>query len=191
MTRAQIGGLAAALVVVIALGSHVTRWSGTAGLLIPALVLAAAVVCLGRRFVFVGRTHRMAIHTHGGHGTWTAAKHEAGHYHTAFAVGGHASSAQIFPDGSGVTWVDVPCKAGPAAAVAVAVAGQVASGTKAGCDYGPGSDFHYKRQILRSLPAADRSRVEREGYALATRACKGLFSPVPSLARRIYRNGTI
>lgn len=193
MTLAQKVGLAAAFVVIIALGSHVNHWSGIGGLLTPLVVIGAAgtLLFVGVRRVGGRGAYRMAVHTHGGHGTWTAAKHEAGHYHQARAVGGSSSSAQIFPDGSGVTWVDVPRSAGPAAAIAVCVAGAVAAGTRQGCDYGKGSDFHEVRRILKELPRSDRRAVEREGWARARRDCNGLFSPVPGLAKRIYRNGSI
>jgi len=193
MTRAQIAGLAGAFVVVIALGTRVTRWSGFEGLVVPLLIVAGAGLLL---FVGVQRlggrgSYRVAVHTHGGHGTRLAARHEAGHYHVGKKVGGTVTGAEIYPDGSGITWVDIPCKAGPAAAVAVAVAGQVAAGTKRGCDGFAGSDFDFKRQILRSLPAHERAAVERQGYALARQYCNGLLSPVPSLAKRIYRDGKI
>lgn len=176
---------------VLALGRGVTRWTGVNGLLVAAVVLVGVVVLGGGVYISRAKTYRMAVHTHGGHGTRLAARHEAGHYHVGRQVGGHVSGAEIFPDGSGVTYVDIPYKAGAAAAVAVAVAGQVAAGTSKGCDGFKGSDFDFKRTILRSLPADQRAAVEREGYALARRHCNGLFSPVPGIANRIYKDGRI
>ncbi|MDN5855460.1 MAG: hypothetical protein L0K86_21975 [Actinomycetia bacterium] len=161
------------------------------GLGVAAVVVAVAAALSSVGWVSTQRVHRMAVHTHGGHGTRLAARHEAGHYHVGHKVGGRVSGAKIYPDGSGITWVDVPCSAGPAAAVAVAVAGQVAAGTKKGCDGFKGSDFDFKRQILRSLPADQRATVERAGYQIARRHCNGLFSPVPSIAARLYRDGKI
>src|SRR5690606_16753473 len=108
---------------------------GHGGLLVAALVAAWLLAgSTGRRAAAAGRgRRRVAVRTHGGHGTRVAAMHEAGHRQMAKANGWKVESAEIFPDGSGVTWMYVPKDAPVEQLVAVDVAGGIAAGTWEGC----------------------------------------------------------
>lgn len=145
-----------------------------------------AVAAMGRA---MSGTRRVEIHTHGGHGTKTAARHEAGHRRMAKANGWRVHSAEIFADGSGVTRLDIPRNATPEQLVAIDVSGGIAAGTWAGC----GSDLSYMREDLKRVPAKDRARVKRAGYALARKTVGGWIfdGGVSSDADKIYKKGRI
>jgi hypothetical protein len=146
---------------------------------VPALVLGARVRTRAR---CIGGA-RMVLHTRGNDDVEVAAWHEAGHVRLARRVGGSVSGAAVYPDGSGVTWLSLPRGATPAQQIAVDVAGEVASGTAAGC----GSDHRYRDRVLAKLPSRDRANTSAEGYALARRECtRGALAPV---ARKLIDKG--
>jgi hypothetical protein len=156
-------------------------WSGSP---VPALVLVVIAAICG--LLFVNSTiggKRVSVKTGPGHGTWTAARHEAGHYLVAQRLGARVTGAEIFPDGSGVTHLRMPRNATVEEHVAVDVAGHVGAGTTAGCD----SDFSYMRQELKGVPYSQRAAKKRAGYALARKNIHGHIS----LAKKIYRNGQV
>lgn len=181
----------------LALGRGITRWTGLGGLVTAGIALlviagAALVVAWARpRSRMCGRV--VAVHTHasGDGEQWITARHEAGHYHVTRAVGGKARGAVVFPDGSGVTLVKLPRKVTKAQDIAVDVAGHVAAGTSRGCDGFAGSDFDQMRQVLATVPPGERAALKAKGYAIARRHVHGLFSPVPSLAKRLHRDKQI
>lgn len=178
----------------LALGRGVTRWSGVDGLITAGWgLLGIAVGVLV--FAWTRPSSRMcgrtvAVRT-GNSNCRVAARHEAGHYAVAQAVGGRVRGAAIYPDGSGVTVLRLPRRISPAKDVAVDVAGHVASGTSSGCDGFDGSDFDQMRDVLATLPKSQRDAVQAEGYRIAERVCHGLFSSVPGLARRLERDKQI
>jgi hypothetical protein len=187
--------LAAALVLLLAAKTPVFGdYTALAGLL-SVLALGGVIwrVLPGSKSASPARamsgTRRIEIHTHGGHGTRTAARHEAGHRRMAKALGWKVHSAEIFPDGSGVTRLDVPKNAPVEHHVAIDVSGGIAAGTWAGCS----SDLKYVREDLRRVPARDRARVRRAGYALARKTVGGWIfdGGVGSDAAKIYQNGRI
>jgi hypothetical protein len=139
-------------------------------------VLALAVVWFMTRSPRSGRAaaadrgkRRIAVRTHGGHGTRMAAWHEAGHRQMAKANGWKVESTHIYPDGSGVTWIWIPKDAPVEQRVAVDVAGGIAAGTWSGCS----SDMAHLRKDLADLPGGwlfdgpVREEAKRAGYALA------------------------
>lgn len=193
MSRAHIAGLVAAMVVVAALGSHVTHWSGiaglaTAGIAVAALAALGVLVAWFRPGSRVGG-RMIAVHTHGGHGTKLAARHEAGHYHVALKVGAKVHGAEIYPDGSGVTWVQMPRGASVVDEIAVDVAGHVAAGTTAGCDGFHGSDFDQVRRQQRRLPSRERAAAKQAGYAKSRQLVRR--SPIKRTERRLLKHGSI
>ena len=116
-------------VAVLVAGLVLARHNGA--VLVAALVLAWFLAGTGRagRAVAGRGMRRVAVRTHGGHGTRTAARHEAGHRRMAKANGWRVESTEIFPDGSGVTWMYIPKDAPVEQLVAVDVAGGIAAGT--------------------------------------------------------------
>lgn len=193
MTVGQKAGLVGALVVIIALGSHVTRWSGVAGLSAAGIVFAGISV-----LVFLAAWLRpgsrvggrmIAVRTHGGHGTKLAARHEAGHYHVGLRVGAKVHGAEINPDGSGTTWVQMPRGASVVDEIAVDVAGHVAAGTSRGCDGFHGSDFDQMRDQLARLPRRDRAAAQQAGYARARQIVRS--APINRTASRLLKHGSI
>lgn len=173
--------------------------SVTAVLVMPRLItrpagwivraLAGLAVSSPAPALAMGGTRRVEIHTHGGHGTKTAARHEAGHRRMAKAMGWKVHSAEIFPDGSGVTRLDIPKTASVPELVAISASGGIAAGTWAGC----GSDLDYMKADLKHLPANERGKAKREGYALARRTVGGWIfdGGVSTDAAAIYKNGRI
>jgi hypothetical protein len=158
-----------AAVAVLVAGLVLARHNGA--VLVAALVLAWFLAGTGRagRAVAGRGMRRVAVRTHGGHGTRTAARHEAGHRRMAKANGWRVESTEIFPDGSGVTWMYIPKDAPVEQLVAVDVAGGIAAGTWAGCS----SDLAHLREDLGRLPGGFifdgpvRDAAKRSGYALA------------------------
>jgi hypothetical protein len=188
-----VGGLITAVLIVLAIKYGITlpsSWTVTAYSLaaIPAVVvgIAVALVVADRQTRYIGG-RRIEARTGPGHGTRFAARHEGGHIAVTRAVGGRVHSAQLFPDGSGVTYLTLPRGATVAEQVAVDVAGSVATGSSWGCS----SDFDYMRQALATLPPAERSAAKSEGYAIARRTCNGFLSDggVGASARKLYEDG--
>lgn len=179
---------------VLALGRGVTRWTGVDGLitagwgLLGIAVVGLIVAWYRPRSRMRGRM--VAVRT-GNSDCRVAARHEAGHYAVAQAVGGRVRGAAIYPDGSGVTMLKLPRRISPSKDVAVDVAGHVASGTSSGCDGFDGSDFDQMRKVLAKLPKGERDAVQAEGYRIAGRVVHAMFSPVPGLATRLLRDGQI
>lgn len=155
----------------------------------PAAWLMKAVAGLALPSPSLAMGRHVAIHTHGGHGTKLAAIHEGGHVAVAKAVGARVHGAEIFPDGSGVTWLTFPRNATPIDDVAVSVAGEVAAGTKRGC----ASDQAYMRAALAKLPASERAAAKKAGYAKARSTVGGFFfdGGVSSTAAQLLKKGRI
>lgn len=177
----------AVLVAGLWLASH-----GHGGLLVLALIVAFFVAPrakTGAAGLAIAGTRRIVVRTHGGHGTKTAARHEAGHYLYAKKRGWRVVSAQIFPDGSGVTKLDVPANASVEELVGLDASGGIAAGTWSGC----GSDLKYMKQDLKRVPAGKRAAAKRAGYALARRHVGGLIfdGGVSSTADKIHKKGRI
>jgi hypothetical protein len=165
-------------------------WLASKGHGVALVVAMVAVFLLARKGSLPAAGYRrITIHTHGGHGLRVAARHEAGHVLMAKAVGARVHSAEIHPDGSGRTRLDIPVGIEPKKRIAIDVAGEVASGTSAGC----GSDHGYRDALLATLPASARGGEKRGGYALARRHVGGLFfdGGVSSLADRIQKKGHV
>ena len=164
-----------AAIAVLVAGLLLARHNGA--ILVAALVIAWFVAKPSRAGrAAAGRgMRRVAVRTHGGHGTKTAARHEAGHRRMAKANGWKVESTEIFPDGSGVTWIHIPKDAPVEQLVAIDVAGGVAAGTWAGCS----SDMAHLRKDLGRLPGGwifdgpVRDKAKRAGYALARKAVGG------------------
>jgi hypothetical protein len=154
---------------------------------VPAAVVAAvgvafAVRSLQVRARYVGGT-RMVLHTHGNDDAEVAAYHESAHALMARAAGGTVSHIEIHPDGSGVTRLSLPRGATVEQRVAVDVAGEVGSGTSAGCE----SDYRYMRQALATVPGRERAAAKAAGYALARDTCTpAALRPV---AQRLLKKG--
>lgn len=158
-----------AAIAVLVAGLVLARHNGA--VLVAALVVAwflARPAGAGRAVAGRGM-RRVAVRTHGGHGTKTAARHEAGHRRMAKANGWRVESTHIYPDGSGVTWMYIPKDAPVEQLVAVDVAGGIAAGTWSGCS----SDLAHLRNDLGRLPGGfifdgpERDAAKRSGYALA------------------------
>jgi hypothetical protein len=185
-----------AAIAVLVAGLLLARHNGA--ILVAALVIAWFVAKPARpRAAAAGRgMRRVAVRTPGGHGTKTAARHEAGHRRMAKANGWKVESTEIFPDGSGVTWIHIPKDAPVEQLVAVDVAGGIAAGTCAGCS----SDMADLRKDLARLPGGwvfdgpVRDKAKRAGYALARKHVGGwLFdnAAVSKDAAELLRKGRI
>lgn len=187
-----IGGAVLAGLVLLAAGRT------AAGVVTLGLAVVVLVLVSRAKAAVAGRgTRAMRIHTHGGHGTKTAARHEAGHLLMTRKLGYCTGAARIFPDGSGVTEVHLPADAPPEHDVAISIAGRVAARTAAGCggSWWPEreSDNWYIEQALQRVPRADRARVLREGKRLAEHAVGGVIRDggVAATAKRLHRDGEI
>jgi hypothetical protein len=172
MARAQKVGLFGALVVIAALGTHVTRWSGFEGLTIPTLVIGGAAVLLfvgvrrtGSGGVAGARTVTMAAHSRGASPSALrrTATHEGGHHHAAYDQGGYVTSAVVRADGSGLVRASLP---NARAALVFLRAGQIAMGSSCGA----GDDNAAFEATLKEFPRRERAQVRREVYR-ETRAC--------------------
>lgn len=161
-----------------------------AGVAVVAFVLVGGA---GLAFPRRAQTRTVRVHTHGGHGTRHAAKHEAGHRKVARALGMRLGRSCIYPDGSGWTDVHVPAGAPPEHDVALSVAGRLASGTSKGCG-GPlwladkGSDNWHVRRVLNGQPRDRRDATRTAGEQLARRCLSG---GVRAEADRLYRDGSV
>ena len=118
-----------------------------------------------------------------------AARHEGGHVAVGRAVGGEVLGAQIFPDGSGVTYVRLPRSATAVQEIAVCVAGEVAAGTSTGCQ-GDQADV---ATVLATLPPGQRAGARRAGYAQAAAVLGGFFSDggASAAAARLLERGRL
>lgn len=153
--------------VILALG---VRWALGA---IPQVGAVTAVLLLfGAAVMWAansGPGRVRTVHISSGHGPRVAAIHEGGHAAVAKAVGGRVEHAWIRPDGSGMCRVRLPETATAADWIAVNVAGEVASGTRAGCH----GDQAAMREELAALPPGERAAAKAAGYATARRVLRG------------------
>lgn len=158
----------------------------------PEVAVLIGVVLVGVLLRPILRTaggRAMVVRTHGGHGTKLAATHEGGHVALVKAAGGRVLDARIYPDGSGITRFKLPADVPIADVIAIDVAGEVASGTRAGCD----SDQGYMRAALATLPPGERNAARKAGYARASGVVNGFFTDggVSTTAEKLLRDGNL
>jgi len=191
--------LAAALVLLLAANTPIFGGHAALAGLVSALILGGLIwraLPGGMKATpALSRMDRIEIRTEGGHGTKTAARHEAGHRRYAKARGWKVEFTEIYPDGAGVTAAYVP-KGTPAhEIVGMAEAGAVASGTTAGCH----SDFKRRDEVIAGLPGGwifegpERAKARREGRALAQKAVGGWIfdGGVGTDAAKLHKHGRI
>jgi hypothetical protein len=189
MTRAQKVGLAAALVVVIALGSHVTRWSGFDGLMIPAVVLGAAGFLLTVGVRRVGGGAYRTVHGHSSE--WkAAAAHEAGHAAVALYVGAADVRARIQRSGAGWTSYRPPDYMTPAEDIAIALAGGAAEGVS--FDSAPcRGDKASAARALRRAGWWSKGSTMREAERICAAGLRRNSGDVRRMTRRLERSGRV
>jgi hypothetical protein len=157
-----------------------------------ALLLVAAAAWLAVRARSAARmvgSRKLAIRTEPGHEVKVAARHEGGHVALAKAAGGKVLGAEVYPDGSGVTWVRMPASATVVDEIAVCVAGEVAARTSRGCS----SDQADVRAALATLPAGERDAARRAGYDRARSVVGGFLfdGGVSATAEKLLRDGRL
>lgn len=149
--------------------------------------IAVAVILL----VLRARSGRVSVvgHIHGGTRQRTA-RHEAGHWVAAKAVGGRPTSATIHNNGGGfVSWTGTQGsdRQQVVAAVAFLDAGRRALGSSEGCS----GDKNSIRATLRYLPSAERSAARREGEAWARRIVSSRSGEIRRVAARLDQHGRL
>lgn len=189
MTRAQKVGLACALAVIGALGSHITRWSGLDGLITPALVLGAAgfLVLVGVRRVGGGGSAYRTVHGHSAN--WrAAAAHEAAHAGAARYIGAADISARIHSNGAGWTSYRPPEHMPPVESIAVALAGGMGEGVGIDSPQCRGDKANIARD-LRHVSWGQRGAVLARAERLAATALRHNSGYVKSTTRKLERSG--
>jgi hypothetical protein len=187
MTTAQKLGLAGALVVIIALGSHVTRWSGFEGLMTPAIVLGAAALLV---LVGVRRIGGGAYRTvHGHSANWkAAAAHEAAHAGVARYVGSRAIRVSIKANGAGWTSYCPPEHMPPVEDIAIALAGGMGEGVSFDSPPCRGDKASVNR-ALRRVSWGQRASTVRRAERLASVALRQQRAYVASTEKKLLRSG--
>lgn len=150
-------------------------------LLLALIVLAVWCLCSGK-----SRTGRVAHgHVHSGRRPLVA-RHEAGHYVAARAVGGRVHSAELTAGNSpsGLVQATVP---DARASITFLMAGRAAAGTRSGCS----ADDAQVRRELREFPSAERSKVRRECERDARRIVSSSRGEIRRIANRLDRNGSL
>lgn len=189
MTLAQKAGLAAALVVIIALGSHVTRWSGIDGLMIPVVVLGAAgfLLTVGvRRAGGSGGAYR-TVHGHGAT-RQIVAEHEAGHAAVVRHIGGSNIRAVARDNGSGWTSFRPPDYMTPAESIAVSLGGALAEGVSIDSRQ-CGGDKALIDQDLRRVGWFQQGATMRKAHQIAARGLRQQSGFARSTSRKLARSG--
>jgi len=122
------------------------------------------------------------IHGHGGDRP-TIAIHEAGHVAGALGVGGKVLSATM-TDTTGLVRAKVP---DAKTAITFLAAGAAAAGTKRGADH----DEAEIRRTLREFPRDQRTQVEREARADASRIVRSRAAAIRRDAARLDERGRL
>lgn len=156
---------------------------------LPGSVAVAVILLVLRLRSRGGRVSVVAGHIHGGTRHRTA-RHEAGHWVAAKAVGGRPTSATIHNNGGGfVSWTGTrgSDRQQVVAAVAFLDAGRRALGSSEGCS----GDKDSIRATLRYLPSAERSAARREGEAWARRIVSSRSGEIRRVASRLDQHGRL
>lgn len=189
MTLAQKVGLAGALVVIIALGSHVTRWSGIGGLMTPAIVIGGVAVFLlvGIRRIGGGGAAYRTVHGHSAN--WrAAAAHEAAHAAVARHVGSADIVVKINSNGSGWTSYRPPDNMPPVEDIAIALAGGMGEGVS--FDSPPcRGDKASAQRALRHVGMFSKGSTMREAEKLAATALRRQSGYAKRVERQLLRSG--
>lgn len=187
MSRGALAGLAAALVVVIALGTHVTHWSGLGGLLVPALVIGGIGALLGIGVRLGGAGAARTVHGHTAN--WSAAAaHEAGHAAVARHIGAGEVSARIQRSGAGWTSYMPPEHMPPVESIAVALAGGMGEGVSIDSKQCSGD----KASIARDLRHAgwfSKGSVMARAEQLARQGLRAQSGYANRVERQLLRTG--
>ena len=163
-------------------------YNGLGSLATAALVVVGAPVVLAvlgrlvRGVVHGGHRVVVETHRHGGDEPGEDVRtHEAGHWVTGRALGGHGGYAQANPDGSGVVVMYHRKEPTIVERVAISRAGAMAEGSNAGAQF----DQAITKAALRRAPHGDRARLKREGEQLAARILSSNAGKVRKVAKSL------